>query len=294
MGGFNHKYPHLLTPLLVLFVTICLWVLQKTTPQISTYVEAILFIFGLLFLGIPHGAIDHLLESKNLSSKPNLGFIIKYLSFAAIYLIVWQIFPNLSLIFFLLYSAWHFGEGDLNEWLPKNKNTFKSWAWGAIILSIILGSHLNETNAILTNMKVFSIPINNEEGKISSIFFIFAGLVWAYFEQKGAMIISCLMLAVGTQLPLITSFGLYFIGQHSVNGWSHLKHDLKLNDKSLFVKALPFTIKAFVLFIAIYFVLKSSLLNYSNQQIIASFFILISCISFPHVIAMHKFYRKQR
>lgn len=289
---FYQKHHHLLTPLFVLLLTLVLWALQSTLPQVSAYVEPGMFIVGLFFLGIPHGAIDHLLETNNLNTKPNLNFIIRYVSAAAIYLGIWFIFPNLALIFFLVYSAWHFGQGDMNEWQPHHTNNLKSWTWGTLILVIVLGGHVAETNTILTNMCVFNIPLNDKEGKIASAFFILLALLWAIVKQQPAMLISCMMLALGTQLPLITAFGLYFIGQHSVNGWSHLKRGLKVGNKDLFLKALPFSLRAFLLFVVIFLILQSSWLNYSNDRIIATFFVFISCISFPHVIAMHKFYKK--
>ena len=287
-----HKHLSLLTPLSVLFLGILLWGIKSVVPNVSTYLESSLFVIGLFFLGIPHGAIDHLLESRNFDTKPTSNFIIKYVSAAAIYLILWLVLPNLALVFFLVYSAWHFGQGDINEWLPQNKNHFKSWAWGILIFAIVLGGHVSETNTILTNMNVNNIPLNDTEGRIASGFFIGFAIIWAIIERQKRMLISCLMLAVGVQLSLITAFGLYFIGQHSVNGWSHLKKGLKVGNKDLFIKAFPFTLRAFILFVVIYLVLQSSWLNYTNEQVLATFFVFISCISFPHVIAMHKFYKK--
>lgn len=288
----DQKYASLLTPFYVLALSLMLWFLQSTAPQVSAYVEPCLFVIGLFFLGIPHGAIDHLLESNNFKTKPTLNFIVKYVGTATIYFVLWVLLPNLALIFFLIYSAWHFGQSDINEWQPHHKNQLKSWAWGILVLAIVLGGHVTATNSILTNMKVLNIPFNNTQGKMISAFFIGIAIVWAIIERQKKMFISGLMLAVGIQLPLITAFGLYFIGQHSVNGWSHLKRGLNVGNKDLFLKALPFTLRAFILFIIIYIVLQSSWLNYSNEQVLATFFVFISCISFPHVIAMHKFYKK--
>jgi hypothetical protein len=104
------------------------------------------------------------------------------------------------------------------------------------------------------------------------------------------MLLSSLMLLISIELPLITSFGLYFLGQHSMNGWSHLKQGLKVNNRSLYLKALPFTIGALVLFVAFIFLLRNNYLTEYNNYLITIFFVFISCISFPHVIVMNKFY----
>ena len=101
------------------------------------------------------------------------------------------------------------------------------------------------------------------------------------------------MLALSIQLPLITSFALYFIGQHSINGWSYLKQKLHTDDLPLFMKAIPFTLGAFFLFGVMLYFVQTGLLNEFNKHWQTAFFIFISCISFPHIIAMHKLYKTE-
>jgi hypothetical protein len=114
---------------------------------------------------------------------------------------------------------------------------------------------------------------------------------WSILEKNIAMLISIITISICTQLPLLTSFGLYFIGQHSLNGWIHLKQGLNANSVTLYMKALPFTLGAFLLFGILALVINNS--NYSSleEHLIPVFFIFISCISFPHVIAMNRFYK---
>jgi hypothetical protein len=118
-------------------------------------------------------------------------------------------------------------------------------------------------------------------------------MTWAIFEKRWMMLLSSLMLLVSIELPLITSFGLYFIGQHSMNGWSHLKQGMKVNNTALYLKALPFTIGALILFAVFIYLLRNNYLSNFNENIITIFFVFISCISFPHVMAMNSFYNKR-
>jgi hypothetical protein len=101
------------------------------------------------------------------------------------------------------------------------------------------------------------------------------------------------MIGMSIYLPLITSFGIYFIGQHSISGWSHLKKGLNFNNFSLFKKALPFTAGALLLLVTFLFLLKNDYLSRFNEHLITIFFVFISCISFPHVVEMNKFYKKK-
>ena len=194
------------------------------------------------------------------------------------------------MLFFIGYSAWHFGQNDWREWQPNTISLIKNSVWGIFIFSIILCGHIAETNDILDNMKVLKIPLTDVEGKNVSTLIGGAAIAWAIFEKRWKMFLSCIMLLVSIELPLISSFGLYFIGQHSMNGWSHLKQGMRVDNKSLYLKALPFTIGALVLFAAFIYLLRNNYLTEFNESLITIFFVFISCISFPHVMVMNRFY----
>ena len=288
----SSRIQKLVTPFILLLLSIVLLLIYNTSPQIFNWIQIVMFTIGMFMVGIPHGAIDHLLETGNIKSRIKPSFVINYLGLAFLNLILWIFFPIGALLFFIGYSAWHFGQTDLREWKPKTTNALKNTAWGILILSIILLGHVVETNTILENMNALKIPIQNTLGKQISVLLSLVGITWAIFEKRWMMFISSLMLLVSIELPLMTSFGLYFIGQHSMNGWSHLKQGMKVNNTSLYLKALPFTIGALILFTAFIFLLKNNYLSDFNENIITIFFVFISCISFPHVMAMNSFYKK--
>ena len=98
------------------------------------------------------------------------------------------------------------------------------------------------------------------------------------------LIQTVLLVCIGFFLPLIPAFGCYFIFQHSLHGWKHLKNKLALSDFQMWKHALPFTVGAIVLF-AVFI----SLIQAPNW---GQFFIFLSALSFPHVWYMHKSYSK--
>ena len=283
---------NLIAPISLLILSLVLWILHNTATDTFSWAQQILLALGLFFVGIPHGAVDHLIESGNLHSRTRPGFIISYLGAAAGYLLLWLILPTIALLFFLVYSAWHFGQTDIQQWRFPIHRPIKSWGWGMLLLGIILCGHLVETNQILSNMNTLLIPLNDLQGKTAGIVLALVAIFWAFRERSPAMLLSACMLAVCIQLPLITSFGLYFLGQHSLNGWSHLKQGLKTNNTALFMKAIPFTAGAFLLFAVMLYCLEKEWLNAFKGHWITAFFVFISCISFPHVIEMHQFYKK--
>ena len=92
-----------------------------------------------------------------------------------------------------------------------------------------------------------------------------------------------------SRVSLILAFGLYFIFQHSLNAWGHLQHGLKIDGFSLYKKALPFTLSAIFFLCAMLIYNSVAVLNLN--KFIATLFIFLSCISLPHFLLMHLFYK---
>ena len=68
----------------------------------------------ILLLGIPHGAIDHVLFFKK-RKMSQFKFYSIYLGLSLLFVILWHILPITSLILFLLISAFHFGESQFAD-----------------------------------------------------------------------------------------------------------------------------------------------------------------------------------
>jgi lycopene beta-cyclase len=147
------RFRHLQKPVLLLLLTLGLLLLQYLSDNSFQTIQLLLGGVGLLLVGIPHGAIDHLLKQGSLHWKIDLFFIAKYLGTAAFYLLFWLFSPQLALALFLLYSAWHFGQTDIQEWQPSSYKPAKSLIWGSTLLAILLLGHASESNNILQNMR---------------------------------------------------------------------------------------------------------------------------------------------
>ena len=261
-------------------------------PNHFNTIQYLFFAVGLLSVGLPHGAIDHLLITGLYHNKINYQFILRYIALFFAYLILWILLPNLSMLLFIAYSIWHFGQCDMQEWKLSQSNNFKIIGWGTLLFGIILIGHLNETNSIIANLGVMTLAIPvSIANKIGSILALI-GLLWSFIERKKAMTYSILMLSIGLFLPLITSFAIYFIAQHSLYGWMHLKKGLNTNNLQLYKKALPFNIGAIFFFALTIYLVQSGLLKTQKSDFTALFFMFIACISLPHVLAMNKFYQK--
>lgn len=255
--------------------------LNAVAPGFGTNWGIGILIFFLFIIGIPHGALDGFSHNTKLKLP---AFIARYLGIMALVILLWLISPFLGLISFLIYSAWHFGETDLMEW--NRSNILLSFLWGIILLGIILLSHLTEVNQVMKQMNISPWPIltTTATSLVQLLFFLAAlGALWF---RSGAWVLALFSLAIGTQLPLVLSFGVYFVLQHSITGWSHLKEKEGWSHSGMFIKALPFTAGAIVIFLILFQFDRTSLMSWSSY-----FLIFLSALSLPHIYFMSRLYK---
>ena len=261
-------------------------------PDIRDVLVWPILIIGLIMIGIPHGAVDDMLEKNGMTRRIDLRFISLYLFQSAVMIGWWWIHPPTALIAFLGYSAWHFGQADVIESDIESK-TLLSQAnllfHGAGTLGIILLSHIPELNPILTQLRVPVISVNWQ-----SISFFLLGLLvlQSILLRSRKLFIGYLTLAISSQLPLLMAFGIYFIFQHSLRGWKHLRTRLQKTNFELYQSALPFHLGAWLMLGLMYWLLRSTPTGDTGFGLVGIFFIFLSSLSFPHVLAMHKFYTK--
>ena len=281
-----------IAPFCMLLLSVFLLLVQTFAESYSFAIQLILFSVGFLAVGLPHGAVDHLLESGVHVKGVKLSFILKYLGVSFIFLLLWFLSADSALLFFLAYSIWHFGQCDFKEWIPNKQNTWKNILWGTLLFGILLIGHQTETNKILASLQTFELPFTDEQAIHISQILILISFIWSILERKVSFILTVCMLFVGMYLPLLSAFSLYFIGQHSLNGWRHLKNGLQTNSKTLYLKSLPFNLGAIGILVISYWLNENYFDLKNNFEMATIFFVFLSCISFPHIIWMHKFYKK--
>ena len=242
-----------------------------------------LFASGLLLVGIPHGALDHLTESISSKKKITLSFTLTYLGLMVPIFCIWYYLPLSGLIIFLIYSAWHFGQTDMNHW--KIQSPVLNFLWGITLLSYMLFSHPFDFTSIIQYLGITIAEIDDVFPLVSKTL-LFCCIGIALYKKKLDWILWCIFLLLSTNISLLLTFGIYFIFHHSRIGWMDLKSKLKVSHLNMFFKALPFNLGA-VLIYFIFFVKG----NFTIEQNVSYFFIFLSCISFPHVICMSYFYK---
>jgi Brp/Blh family beta-carotene 15,15'-monooxygenase len=270
-------------PAMFLFGPILLYfLLESFVPTVTEYVMYGVLIVGLILVGIPHGAMDHMTEALSKTKRITAPFVLKYLALMASVYLLWLFSPSFALMSFLLYSAWHFGETDTEEW--GIRSPFIGMLWGVLFFVGLFSSHVSELQNVLLLLDAGSLNLSLNYP------LIFAGAFGASFLlallfKRIQWLVLVFFLFISQWVPLVISFGIYFIFHHSYKGWSHLKDSLGQNNSTLFKNALPFNAGAFILFLFFFLNPQGSL--ETNTSL---FFVFISCISFPHIFCMHRFY----
>ena len=286
-------------------ISIILTSWQLAISNFSFQFQFLFFIAGISFIGIPHGALDHLVSKQTAERKQKtfsfLLFLVKYSLLIGVYSFAWFFFPQLSLITFILISSWHFGETDL-----INDKQFVGVAiqlmYGlSIVLWLVLGHH-TEANLILASfininsitLKVWLFLTLHEILYLSlSATIILITLITMLFKsayKKRQVIQLFIILLCSYIIPLLPAFVIYFVGWHSVITFQNLHRYLegkKLNRNSIFklwIKALPFTILAIILLFLTKMLINRYLPSYNLVPLV---FIFISLITLPHIEVMH-------
>ncbi len=271
------------------------FLLEWMSPAVASQFGYTGLIVGLLAVGLPHGAVDHLLVQ---SKKFNLvRFVVQYVCIIAAYFVLWQWFPVFSLLLFIAYSAYHFGESEMVEMLVSLDSVAqKLYAFiiGLSILLFIIFSHLETSILVLNSIHGVSsflerVDLYTYKNVVLAVSYFSILPIW--WMSKKTCVYLMAILVLGMQMPLMLAFGLYFIGSHSVNAWGHIATKLKTPTKKLHLQSLPFNMGAIFIF-AIFLYLQSS-----NARLIqsyaATFFVFLACVSLPHIILMHLFYKKE-
>lgn len=260
--------------------------------------QIVLFGIILLSIGIPHGAIDHLTSQPKQTKKSLTKFLLIYLGLIGLYIGLWFFAAKLAILFFLVFSAYHFGQTHF-------LNRFQKLSWqgpllflsrGIFLLSTILFGSFETTAQILSSM----ISVGFLEAYAVYLILIpFGGTILMQAISKIKFdandLLDLFVLPVLLYFsPLFVSFAVYFGFWHSlpsmISEYVYLSGFPQYRGVKKFVlQLLPFSLISIV---GIAIILLLGINSMEMGELTLLFFVLISLISFPHVIYMDSFFKK--
>jgi len=259
--------------------------------------QGALCLVGLVFLGIPHGGNDFFYR-KEKNTAGSIRFLSMYLGVMLLYLVLWFVWPMLSLGLFLLISIHHFGQ--------SNFNTNRIWSldsvlWGSWLVGFPVLKHSNEVFGVFATMlgqsgsAVSGFGHLNESSLlvVSIVFILMYGAV-LYRSHRSNWLSYLLQWFLVTVwywfTPLLLGFVVVFCFWHALQSMQYQLDYVSVNYKQNRKK----TLMGFVPFGLMALVGMGFLLRFDLESNLGFAFVLLSLVTLPHVVVMDGLYRSHK
>ncbi len=243
----------------------------------------VLFVAGVVILGLPHGALDPLVATQLWGARQSftmIRFLVLYTGMAALCAMVWFIAPNAALVGFLSISAYHFG----SDWDGR----CIAWGKSAFGISIVCVPTLCKADKVVEIYKQLGVSVAHQLVAVSQVLAV-VGVVAALFaaSSRSKFRISNLLelstvVVGGLVLPPILFFTCYFCLLHSPRHLTQTARSLGLRGvRDIARSAAPTVLATLVLGIGLWIVLPDSIYS---QKVIQLVFIGLAALTAPHML----------
>ncbi|NOK19539.1 Brp/Blh family beta-carotene 15,15'-dioxygenase [Corallococcus carmarthensis] len=280
-----------------------LW--RRLAGELPPAVQWSVFAVLMLGVGIPHGAVDHLIVQETARREGlthSLGrFLVGYVLTMALYALAWRVAPAWSLGFFLLVSAWHFGDADLEGTPLTVRWILARLLVGGFVLALLLLTHPAEVTPLLERLTHHHAPtlaLWHDAVSVAGPLLLVLGWLTLMVGRHGPSLARrdrwlpgwAAVLASGCFLPLLLAFALYFGGWHA---WRSLRSIHRyLDGRDLlhtWLKALPFTALALGGFVLLTVMWR---VTGRTADPLPVLFIFLAVLTLPHLRVMHGLNRR--
>ena len=287
MSAILLKYRlHFFSTLIFLAVNIFL-----NTENQSIISFILIFTFGLI-----HGANDiQLIQKKTLNFSVNffINSILLYVFIVILGILIFFFVPDFGLIFFILFSSFHFGEQHLGSYQIDSKNIFVKiilyTSYGSIILGLLFSLQWLDTHVIIYEISELFISKKATELYFYVAFTTFF-VISLYYKnlRKLLWIETILIIFLGfffSRASLLLSFSVYFVFWHSIPSILDQLNFLYQKDNTrkmkYFLSSLPYWIMSILGLFGFYFYFHTK-----PETFLPLFFSFLAAITFPHTIVM--------
>lgn len=281
-------------------------------PELNYRIAPWIVVISVFLIGIPHGAIDHLVSSELFGTGKSIkGHMIFYSSYLFIMLLlglIWIFIPIVGMILFLAISIYHFGQADMEDYLSTEK---KSPLWyivrGAFLIGLIIFPSPNVTYPIISsamNVSLEQFDLITPSNKRALIFililygsFIIKSILKREIPDLKIFIFESITLILLFIIsgPLI-GFALYFALWHSSGHIVELQQFFQSKGRSLSIytfykMAAPFTL---ISILGLLILLYIQNILQVEEQFLTLMFILISVLTLPHMLIVDRMYDEKK
>ena len=279
----------------------CLW-LTSQIPENVQYSIAFFFIFT---LGILHGSNDLSIVSKikQVTTLKRLGlFLSGYILVVVFAALVFYVAPKIALLFFILFSGYHFGEQHFHNIVKKNSfyRGILFISYGLVVLLLILALNIPEVSLIIKDIIGQSLDNNVYYYCLLGSFIVFSLTGVKYYLDKTfsvktiayQLFLLVVFFIVFSSSNLIWSFAIYFILWHSIPSiieqLDYLYKEISWNSFLTYIK------KSFLVWLISIIAVGSLLFFFKDdkQIFLPIIFSFLGAITFAHSFVISKMFKK--
>lgn len=304
-GGAKQFAPFLYMQLKLRFILLLLGLLLTTLSSYFIVADADQFkwlICTMILFGVPHGALDLYIEGKNIYSteQKDRSILLKYLLNILAYALLWYISPLIALCFFIIITAFHFGEidwmGKSDSWMHKGAYFFMGLSWIVYFLSVNVQSalkifvYLGSSN--VSAQQWIDLAADVSPFALSMLILLHVIFIFKrnyFFHQPShawmAVLQFLVLLFICHSSSLWIGFGFYFGLWHSLLSFDKIRSSFNMPDTisswgHLLKQALPFSLMAWVGMLFVMFTFYNS---QNATSLVSLLFITLSVLTLPHL-----------
>ena len=275
------------------FSTLIFLVLNTILSVENQSIISFILIFS---FGLVHGANDiQLIQKKTLDYSVQFFSysILLYIFIVIVGILIFFFVPKFGLLFFILFSSFHFGEQHLGMYDIKSKyliiKNILYISYGSTILGLLFSLQWLDTHVIIYEISELFISKKIMELFFYSGFSVFFIISLSYKNlRKFLWIETVLLIFLGfffSKASLLLSFSVYFVFWHSIPSILDQLNFLYEKDNSGKIKyllsSMPYWIMSIVGLFGFYFYFHTK-----PDTFLPLFFSFLAAITFPHTIVM--------
>jgi Brp/Blh family beta-carotene 15,15'-monooxygenase len=238
-------------------------------------------------IGIPHGFFDYSVAERLFRNHINwvYYFTMGYISLSLLYSLIWIYYPLAALMFFLVISIFHFGIEELNHIEYMDMSFYQIFIIGSMPIALPILFHSQDVFFIFN--QIIGLNINYADINIY-MYYLYLSLLFVALYLNGIKRswVYLILISNFIILPPLLSFILYFCFHHSVRHYIHsIYYDNLVPKKYETNQYLKIIIMTSIFFTTIVLMFLQSYGEYSFDIIIVKYiFILLACLTLPHLI----------
>ena len=278
-----------------IFLTVFLIALGSFISTILADYLALTLIFT---AGLIHGANDiRLLQKKYQNTRIKFFILLLYLYILVVILgaVLFFYIPSGALIFFILFSGFHFGQQHWSSYPNMNNkdSLFKQLGftvYGLLIFSLLFSFQVSEVNSVIKDITGFEF--RKEFYYYSTLLLTLSFCILSFFLPISLKIffkevLSLLLLsALFWSTSLLFSFAVYFVFWHSIPS---IQDQLMYLDGEVTLKTVLGYIKSSLVYWVLSLIglfLFYFYMDIQSEYFIPLFFSFLAAITFPHTVVI--------